>query len=1147
MKLDELGRLLRTADPAAVLVPQPVLDRLIQRLSGGIWLLWRVPHNRCFLVERSTLFRYVEQEELILPPDHLLPESVLLIVRPSNEDLNGPRNELLERYWRLLFHVSLHRELNAALAAVDDAGIRERIARFGPAAFEEAKNVLYQDGLLAANAADREAYVEVAATVLELKHFAPSLIPITFPSLPPAADAEKLLARDVDSDAVFRHTRLEGAPDPEPKTDDQADESHDYFYRLSRGAKRAAAAGDAVAAAILNTRAARVAPASLTGSAQESARRDIHKLVDRLAPVLALAEPEAAAWRAVLPSLLDKADQGTRPVEAALLYDLQRACQDYEETPHALDIPEWVFSGGTRPIMRPLSGQKYVRVPAHLRTAIRRLTAARLTDADRQVLAGLLREALDRSEDQLREQFRPVLTEALRDAGLRPNSGPEQAALAKTVEELLDRISAAGFFTFADLRDAIARGQVKLADLTGPDEYMNGDPLLRLDRRLATLLDGVYRRGEIYTRLLERGTAVAFGTETGRWITRNIVLPFGGAFLIGQFAWLLEYERRRAVVPRGDELAAFEAVASTLPDALITAPPFFGGWNAAAWFHFLWLALGGVFLALVRSPDLRRAAKAAWRGAYRIGRRVCVDAPLRVWANPTVRAVLTSGPALLAYTYLFKPLIVCAGVWLLIPQAWDAGMWARLGVFALAAGLVNSRVGSTGEALLIEVAGAIVNALRVLPAVFRWIMFVFREFIDAIEWVLARAEDKLRLRGGEGRVTLVLRAIAGLVWFPVAFLVRFYMVVLVEPMINPVKLPLSILFAKFVYPLLTIVGLFTLSPLGSPLVERIAGPQDGGDVVVWWAVWLLVVGTFYLLPDAVTYLFWEMRENWKLYRANRPAVIEPVAVGPHGETVGRLLRPGFHAGTVPKLFAKLRAAERHGAAAGEWKDARAHRQALREVEEGVGRFVARDLAAVLNPSPAWDGRVLGVGKVHLGTNRIRVQLFLDGSPAPAVLEWEDRSGWLVAGWADPGWLPALPPQPALALTNALAYLYKRAGVDLVREHLRAELPPETEHFDVTSPGILVWYGPRDTEPVLYDIAHRADDLRPRTPDNLYQTIGPPLDADRLAFSRVRLTWRDWVTVWQAGAADHPPSRFGPAGFELVLLPPAAAPTEENAA
>jgi hypothetical protein len=209
----------------------------------------------------------------------------------------------------------------------------------------------------------------------------------------------------------------------------------------------------------------------------------------------------------------------------------------------------------------------------------------------------------------------------------------------------------------------------------------------------------------------------------------------------------------------------------------------------------------------------------------------------------------------------------------------------------------------------------------------------------------------------------------------------------------------------------------------------------------------------------------------------------------------------------------------------------------------VSRFVTREFAELVNLSPLWGPRKLAVGRVRLGTNRIRVELLLDWSAA-AVMEWEDRSGWLVVGWADPGWLAALPPEPARVLENALAYLYKRAGVDFVREQVRAELPRAVEHFDFVPAGLLVWYGPRESAPVLYDFTRRAEELRPRTPDGLHPVAGPTLEARRLMFGRVKLTWPEWLAVWPRDPKDDRlPPRFGPADFELVLLPPGAGMAE----
>ena len=1122
MKLEELSRILREADPAAVLVDRPVLDRVIQNVSGITWVIWQVPHGHCFVVDRSTLYKHVEPEELNLPTDYNLPAAVLLLERPSAEQLGGPVKELLARYWRLLFHAAVHRELDRRLEGLTAAGLRERIEAIGPTAFEEARNVLVHDELLLDKADDRAAYAEFAAYFLELRFFNPPLIPVCFPSLPPDAAVEAVLARDIDGAALFRTTRLPDAPDPAPRSDDQSDESHDYYKRLERSARRAALGGDTVGAAILHTRAARVAPGYLTGPAQARAREEISHLVDRLHAAIDLKPEDVEAWKRILPTLLDKADQGARPVEAALLFDIQRACLDHEQKIYALDVGEWLASAGDRPIKRELVGQRFVRVPAQLRSASRRLAAARLTDAARRALADLLKSALDQAERQLRDKFRPFLTIALHDAGLHPTSLPERAALEKTVEELLDRISSAGFLSFGDVRDAIARGQMKLPDLTSPNEHVRGDPLLRLDRRLATQLDGVYRRAESYTRVLERVTALNFGTRTGRWLTRNVTLPFGTAFLIAQFFWLLAYERlKKQAAGTGAE-----------------SPSVFGGWNQEWWFHAAWIGVGAFFVAVVQSAGLRACLRSVGRQAYRAVRFVVWEVPSRIWAAPWVRALFLSVPAQVVVNYGVRPLVLCALLWSFPLGLWHAGWPARVVTFLGALLIVNTRFGRRVEAVLFETSRKLLELIPSIPAMLRWLNDVFRELMAALEWTLARIEDWLRLRGRSGPFAIAIRAVAGLIWMPFAFLIRFYTVVLIEPMINPLKLPLSILFAKLVYPLLLLLpGVLaqdSKSVLGysSPLVGQLAAylTEPGA--------WLLVMGTLWLLPDACTFLFWEMRENWKLYQANRPDALARVSVGGHGEPIRGLLHWGFHSGTVPRLYAKLRAAEKEAARTDVWRDARTHRAALRAVEGAVRRFVTRDFVEVLNdPESGWTGPQLAAGRVLLGTNRIRLELVAVPVTGSAWLEWEVRSGWLVARWTEPGFLTALTDDQARVFGNALAYLYRRAGVDLVQEQVRAALPADAQHSDLCPDGLLVWYGARDSAPVLYALDDPTAQLTPRVPTERQPTAGPVLDAERLIFKRVPLTWTQWAAVWRAPAPGEPPLRLGPASGALVLLPP----------
>src|SRR5207244_6199343 len=93
--------------------------------------------------------------------------------------------------------------------------------------------------------------------------------------------------------------------------------------------------------------------------------------------------------------------------------------------------------------------------------------------------------------------------------------------------------------------------------------------------------------------------------------------------------------------------------------------------------------------------------------------------------------------------------------------------------------------------------------------------------------------------------------------------------------------------------------------------------------------------TILFLPGICGFIVWELKENWKLYRANRARNLKPVMIGSHGETMIRLLRPGFHSGTVPKIYRKLRKAERRQ----DKRGVRKQMAALHHVGEGVAHFV----------------------------------------------------------------------------------------------------------------------------------------------------------------------------------------------------------------
>lgn len=1101
MKLTELKQLLWDADPAAVLVPPRVLERVIQQVWKLPALILRTPHSTGFVVDRHVLFRHVEQEELELDPEHLLPPTVILLARPTAEELSKMQREraLLE-FWRRLFHANVHLVLEnrypqpgGVAGAADTAArpkpeLRDRIEAIGQDEFEEIRRVLVQDEHLPPYPDERAVYIEFASMYLELRYFAVTLLPTVFPGIRDFQKIDELLTQDVDAAGLFSRTRLQGAPDPVVKTDKSSDESYDYYWKLMASAERESASGNPVRAAILKTGAARVAPAERTQQTRESALEDMRRLTARLEKALELSPEEAAAWMQHLPALLDKADQGTRPVEASLLFDLQKACLDHERNIYSLDLVEWAVSAGRRPIKRPLPSQRWVRLNRHLRSACQRLTSARLSDADRLQLGQLLQSAQQRHEERLRGRFRPILRDAFLDVGLRPQNPTESVSFEKILEELLDRITTNGFLTFSDLRDAISRNQLKLADLADPHEFIRGDPLLRLDRRLGALLDGVYRPAEIYMTWLEKLTALNFGTATGRFLTWFVTIPFGGAFVLLEFA--------RVLFGFFDDDKDLSRI-----------------------MNLVLLAVIGFFLmAVIHVERVRRNSLKAMRALVRGTRRALIDLPLQMLPIEGIKLLVSTWTFQLVSWYLLTPLLVCVLIWLVRPEPFETPFGA-VSVFLAASFLINSRMSQGLATIILQSLVAFYEELRagLIPTLFHMLVRVFRQVLDTVESVLHTVDEWLRFRTGDSNFSLVLRTILGVLWYPIAYVARFYMVVLIEPGINPIKFPISSLAYKFMLPFQVLWTEWCTEQLRHVFGEVLALG--------------IAASTIWLLPDAFGFLFWEIRENWSVYRANRRGSLRPVTIGPHGETARGLLHPGFHSGTVPKLYAHLREAERQAQLTGNWRDARKNRHALKEVQKSLHMFLAYELISLLHETELWKDRPLAVGPVRLSTNRIQFEvLHRELTETPFVFEVVERAGWLIGGIRKRGWVEQVSPAQQCALNTALAGLYALAGVDIVQEQIRANLPEGTQSYDLDAQGLILWH---DGVALSYDLHAPEDHLTPRNPSG-EPVAGPTLDARRLVFGRNPLPWSQWIENWtSAPNAAMPPLVI--AGHEVNVL------------
>ncbi len=324
-----------------------------------------------------------------------------------------------------------------------------------------------------------------------------------------------------------------------------------------------------------------------------------------------------------------------------------------------------------------------------------------------------------------------------------------------------------------------------------------------------------------------------------------------------------------------------------------------------------------------------------------------------------MRRVLQSRPYLLFYQYLFKPLLPAGlaglGVYLAGRRPVPA-LATAAGAFLVASVVLHSRLGMYLEEVGADALVRTWHLIRsdLLPGLVRWVLFVFRRLVEDVERLLYTVDEWLRFRKGDSRLSLFTKPVLGLIWFFLTYLIRLIVNVFVEPTFNPIKhFPVVTVTAKALLPFYpTLIRLFA-SPL-EPLFGK-------------WAGDLLALGAVGLLPGLGGFLVWELKENWRLYRANQSPTLAPEVVGHHGETVLRLMRPGLHSGTLPKLYARLRRAR--------GRSARRQHEALAAVAECLHRFVQRDLLAILATSRTFAGTPFPkVGAIHLATNRIRIEL-----------------------------------------------------------------------------------------------------------------------------------------------------------------------------
>jgi hypothetical protein len=511
---------------------------------------------------------------------------------------------------------------------------------------------------------------------------------------------------------------------------------------------------------------------------------------------------------------------------------------------------------------------------------------------------------------------------------------------------------------------------------------------------------------------------------------------------------------------------------------------------------------GAVFLfLLLHVPVFRRAVVFALRLAGRGLRLVLFDLPRAVLGRPLLRSRFAR--------WVLKPGVPAAAA---LFASQGVLRWPlAAGVFVLLALGLNSRTGRDAQEVAADglVRSGRHLSSRIVPSVGRWILEIFAELMELLDRGLYRVDEWLRFRAGQSRMTLVVKGALGTVWAAIAYFLRLYINLFIEPGVNPIKhFPVVTVAAKLMVPLYP-----TLLTVISGPARQLLGPALGTSFAAF---------TVFVIPGVAGFLVWELKENWKLYRKTRSRTLPEISIGHHGETMAGFLKPGFHSGTIPKRFTKLRRAA--------WKaDERGvakHREELHHLAEAIRKFAERELVSMLNETAAFRTAKVAVGHVAMGSNRVQIELACPSvAPGAARITLEQQSGWMVASIPERGWIDGLAGDQRRILEIALAGFYKRAGVDLVREQLEYAIagdePPPP--YDISDEGLVVWPSRGYQTEAVYDL--RALYPTPKLRGAPWSGELPGLAGRHALYVREVLSWAVWTRVWEQLARGEEPRQI----------------------
>ncbi len=793
---------------------------------------------------------------------------------------------------------------------------------------------------------------------------------------------------------------------------------------------------------------------SLTKSVYTKAQTTLEEIEQEFAEEYSLDEEERQDLRVAFQFFLDL--RQIRPHERKLIQDVQRSYLDARKKYFKMNIGGWLLSFGRKPLRLPLPIVPFLKKMSSLRSLQKRIYKLSLREEQLHAFLDLVDRAFSKQEHEFRHQFGSIVEQNLIEAGIKPveegltseeenafsrGALREKIAFHKVKEEILDALIEKGHTKLTDLRDIISRNDLKLDDLGGIKEFLLGDQLLRIDKKMYSSLRGGHRRGEIYMRMIHRLGAALFGCSPGRWFSKYLLLPFGGSFVLLQIIFYLFGTRN---IYYNTMLPLESILRRTLENYQASLHWYF------LFTQFAWVVqLGLAILLLFYTQIGRKLAHRTFLLLWKVVKLIFVRFPKAIWNAPPVqffyrwklwrylnifilRPGIYSIPPILSMIYFTPALEYTSATKIILFWLCCANLVINT---AFGRGIFDWIEENLEQALLQ------VNK-TVFISIYRVTTEIFRASMQWIETSLYTIDDFFRFRQGDNFQVQFLKALFGKIWAVFNYVFRFTINLIVEPQINPIKH----------FPIVTISHkvLLSISPFLTQSSESFLAPVMGD--FLWLGKGIVFLFIQFGLPGICGFIAWEFKENWKLYRYSSSSQIKPIMAGSHGETINGLLKPGFHSGTIPKLYRKIRKTAHPYHKKGNLVYRRKLEYQYHHICLYIQKFLERAFAAqfVHNDTISQKIKKIKVGAPSLFNRKIDIPVEIEAdSRINFIIEYEFRSEVLLASVRFSSDHSTLPETLSSYLDFALSVLWKKSAVDIlpstIQDYVQKELQIDSEY------------------------------------------------------------------------------------------------------